>query len=111
LLATFFYPSPLRIITIKRLREYAILHLTIETTLEHWEALIRKGRFSNLIEIRKVLPTSDQVKVSGGEAVTVFNIKNHYRLVTAIHYNHQIMFVLLILAHGDYDKPHWKKNL
>ena len=25
--------------------------------------------------------------------------------------NHQIVFILLLLTHGDYDKPHWEKNL
>ena len=33
------------------------------------------------------------------------------RLVTLIHYNHQIIFILMLLTHGDYSKPHWKKNL
>ena len=46
-----------------------------------------------------------------GKTVTIFNIKSHFRLITAIHYNYQIVFILLILTHGDYDKPHWKKNL
>ena len=101
----------MRIITIKRLREYAALHPTIATTLEHWEVLIRRGKFANLVEIRKVLPTADHGKVESGRTVTIFNIKNHFRLVTAIHYNHQIIFILLLLTHCYYSKPHWKKNL
>ncbi|MFY9923996.1 MAG: type II toxin-antitoxin system HigB family toxin [Opitutaceae bacterium] len=101
----------MRIITIKRLREYATLHPTIATTLEHWEVLIRRGKFANLADIRKVLPTADHAKVESGRTVTVFNIKNHFRLITAIHYNHQIIFILLLLTHGDYSKTHWKKNL
>lgn len=101
----------MRIITIKRLRDYAAQHPTIATTLEHWEELIRRGRFASLVELRKVLPSADQVRVGSGKTVTVFNIKNHYRLITAIHYNHQIVFVLLMLSHGDYDKPHWEKTL
>ena len=58
-----------------------------------------------------MLPTADQAKVRSGKTVTIFNIKNHFRLITAIHYNHQIVFILLMLSHSDYDKPHWKKNL
>jgi mRNA interferase HigB len=105
------HSSSVRIITIKRLREYATLHPTIATTLEHWEVLIRRGQFANLLEIRKVLPTADQAEVRSGKTGTIFNIKDHFRLITAIHYNHQIVFILLLLTHGDYDKPHWKKNL
>jgi mRNA interferase HigB len=100
-----------RIITIKRLRDYATLHPTIATTLEYWEVLIQRGQFANLVEIRKVLPTADQAEVRSGRTVTIFNIKNHFRLITAIHYNHQIIYILRILAHGEYDKPHWKKSL
>jgi len=80
-------------------------------TLEHWEVLIRRGQFANFVEIRKVLPTADRAKVRSGKTVTIFTIKDHFRLITAIHYNHQIVFILLLLTHGDYDKRHWKKNL
>ena len=101
----------MRIITIKRLRDYATRHPTTATTLEHWEELIRRGRFADLLELQKLLPSADQVVVESGKTVTIFKIKNHYRLVTAIHYNHQIVYVLLLLVHSDYEKPHWKKTL
>lgn len=100
-----------RIITIKRLREYARLHPSVAPTLDHWEELISRSRFETLVGLRKVLPSADQVEVGSGKTVTIFNIKNHYRLVTAIHYNHQIVYILLLLTHSNYDKPHWKKNL
>ncbi len=40
-----------------------------------------------------------------------FNITNHYRLIAAIHYNHQIAYILLLLTHNEYDQGRWKKNL
>jgi len=101
----------MRIITVKRLREYARRHPTIATTLNHWTQLITDGDFANLVELRRALPTADQVKVASGRTVTVFNITNHYRLITAIHYNHQLVFILLLLTHTEYDHGHWKKNL
>lgn len=101
----------MRIITAKRLRAYAKLHPTAASTLEHWEGLIFRSAFGNLPELRGVLPSADQVEVASGKTVTIFNIKNHFRLVTAIHYNHQILYVLLFLTHAEYDKDHWKNNL
>jgi len=89
-----------RIITIKRLREYARLHPSVAPTLDHWEELISRSRFETLVGLRKVLPSADQVEVGSGKTVTIFNIKNHYRLVTAIHYNHQIVYILLLLTHS-----------
>lgn len=101
----------MRIITTKRLRDHAKLHPTTGTTLAHWAELMRRSRFGNLAELRRLLPTADQVTVKSGRTVTIFNIKNHYRLITAIHYNHQLVFVLLLLTHDEYDQDHWKKHL
>ncbi len=43
--------------------------------------------------------------------LTIFNIKNHSRLITAIHYNHQLVFVLLLLTHNEYTQGRWKNHL
>jgi mRNA interferase HigB len=41
--------------------------------------------------------------------VTVFNIKGiRYRLVTAVHYNTRLVYVLRFLTHAEYDKDDWK---
>lgn len=101
----------MRIITVKRLREYARRHPTIASTLDHWTELIDEGEFGNLVEVRRALPTADQVTVTSGRTVTIFNLTNHYRLITAIHYNHQLVFILLLLRHNEYDQGHWKKKL
>lgn len=42
----------------------------------------------------------------------VFNIGgNKYRLIAAIHFNRQIIFVLRFLTHAEYDKNIWKEQL
>lgn len=43
--------------------------------------------------------------------MTIFNIKNHYQLITAIHYNRHCVFILLLITHNEYDQAHWKENL
>lgn len=65
----------------------------------------------SLEALRRLLPSADQVAVASGRTVTIFNIKNHYRLITAIHYNHQIVYILLLLTRNEYDQGHWKKHL
>lgn len=101
----------MRIITVKRLREFAKLHPTTASTLAHWTALITGNDFENLVALRRVLPTADQVEVASGRTVTLFNIKDHYRLITAIHYNHQLVYILHLLTHNEYDRGHWNRNL
>jgi mRNA interferase HigB len=101
----------MRLIAAKRRREYAERHPTIASTLGHWTELMLAGEFGNLVELRRALPTADQVAVKSRRTVTIFNITNHYRLITAIHYSHQMVYILRLLTHNEYDQGHWKKNL
>jgi mRNA interferase HigB len=42
----------------------------------------------------------------------VFNIAgNKYRLVTAIHYNRQIVYTLRVMTHAEYSRDKWKEQL
>ena len=45
-----------------------------------------------------------------GRDLYVFNIGgNKYRLIAAIHFNTQRLFVRQILTHSEYDTERWKK--
>jgi hypothetical protein len=51
------------------------------------------------------------VPVASGRTVVVFNIRgNRYCLVTAIHYNRQIVDTLKFLMHAEYSKDRWKNS-
>ena len=101
----------MRLITLKRLRDYAALHPTTAPTLGHWMTLMQGQDFADFVALRRVFQSADQVVVASGNPVTIFNIKNHYRLITAIHYNRRAVFILLLLTHNEYDRDHWKKHL
>ena len=50
--------------------------------------------------------------VGSGRIATVFNIGgNKYRLIAAIHYNRQTVFVMRIYTHREYDKIDWVSQL
>ena len=50
--------------------------------------------------------------MASGSTVTVFNIRgNKYRLLVAIHYNRQRVYVLRLLRHAEYSKGLWKDQL
>jgi mRNA interferase HigB len=36
---------------------------------------------------------------------------NKFRLVTAIHYNRQIVYILRIMTHAEYSRAKWKEQL
>jgi mRNA interferase HigB len=102
----------MRIISRKRLRDFAQRNPDAAEPLEKWYRLFRAATWQNLQEVRRVYPHADTVTVASGNTVTVFNIRgNKYRLIAAIHYNRQRVYVLRLLRHAEYSKNFWKDRL
>lgn len=101
----------MRIITRKRLNEAAAHHAKLAPTLSNWHDVARKAVWRKLTDTCQTFPHADQVKVKSGRIVTVFNLTSAYRLITAIHYNRQCIYILKILTHAEYDRDKWKTNL
>jgi mRNA interferase HigB len=96
----------MHIITRKRLNEFAAKHPTAKSGLVHWYSLLKKTNFTNFVELRRAFPAADQV---GG--LTVFNIGgNKARLIAAIHYNRQKVYIRAVLTHAEYDAGKWKES-
>lgn len=74
--------------------------------------LMEDAEWKNLVEMRAVISSADEVTVESGRRVVVFNIGgNKYRLIAAVHYNTQIVYAMLFMTHAEYDKDKWKKAL
>jgi mRNA interferase HigB len=102
----------MRVITRKRLREFAQRHSDAAEPLDKWYRLFSEAEWTSLQDLRRVYPHADAVTVESGSTVTVFNIcGNKYRLVAAIHYNRQRVYVLRLLTHAEYSKGYWKDAL
>ncbi|SRR5260370_31951429 len=102
----------MRIITRKRLREFAKRHPDAAEPLDKWYRVLRAAKWENLQDVRRVYPHADAVTVASGNAVTVFNLcGNKYRMIVAIHYNRQRVYVLRLLRHAEYSKNLWKDSL
>src|ERR1035437_5792476 len=100
------------IIKHRPLVEYAGRHPEAAASLDRWYALAQRATWKNLAETRRDLPHADQVMVSSGRPVVVFNIAgNHHRLVAAIHFNRQRIFILRVMTHAEYNKNKWKDIL
>jgi mRNA interferase HigB len=103
---------PLRIITRKRLEMFGTEHADAQTALADWDLKVRSASWTSLAQTRRVFASADEVKVGSGRPVTVFNIKgNRYRLIVAIHYDRQLVYVLRFLTHAEYSKDMWKDQL
>jgi mRNA interferase HigB len=102
----------MHIITRKRLREFALRYPDATEPLAKWHRLFREAEWETLQDVRRVFPHADTVILASGNTVTVFNIcGNKYRLIAAIHYNRQRVYVLRLLHHAEYSKNLWKDRL
>ena len=80
--------------------------------MTHWYAVTKAARWSTFADLRRTFGHADLVKVASGNTVTVFNVGgNNYRLVCAIHYNRQTVYVLRVMTHAEYDRGKWKEEL
>jgi mRNA interferase HigB len=95
----------MKIISLKRIREFVASYPDAEPSLMAWYRTAKRIRWENLIEIRQTYPTADLVGRH-----TVFNIKgNKYRLIARIVYRSQTLFVVAVLMHAEYDQGKWKE--
>ncbi len=73
----------------------------VKSALDAWFHEVEKAKWKNSADVVRSYATASIV---GSERV-VFNIKgNDYRLVVAIDYQRQIVFIKWVGSHADYDK-------
>jgi mRNA interferase HigB len=95
----------MRVITRKRLNEFAKIHPDTKNALAQWYQLVKANKFSSFAELRQIFPSADQVG-----KLTVFNIGgNKVRLIAAIHYNRKKIYIRAVLTHPEYDQKKWKE--
>jgi mRNA interferase HigB len=92
----------MRLISNKALREFATRQRESGEPLQALRKLIERSTFDSFADVKRVFNSVDKV----GDYF-VFNIAgNHYRLIAAIHFNTQTLYVRAVLTHAEYD--HWR---
>ncbi|RYF38118.1 MAG: type II toxin-antitoxin system HigB family toxin [Comamonadaceae bacterium] len=92
----------MRLISNKALTEFAAKHVEADAPLQAWRKIIETGAFSNYAELKNSFNATDKV----GEFY-VFDIGgNKYRVIAAVHFNRQMLFIRHVFTHKEYDK--WK---
>jgi mRNA interferase HigB len=102
----------MRIIKRAALAEFGGRHPIAAEPIDRWYRIARRAQWQSLADVRINFPQADLVVVKSGRPVTVFNIAgNKYRLLTAIHYNRQVVYTLRIKTHAEYSRAKWKDQL
>jgi mRNA interferase HigB len=79
-------------------------HGDLKGPMGAWLQIASTESWAGLNDIRKTFPSTDEY-----EGKFIFNIKgNKYRLIAAINFGSQTLFVERILTHAEYDKGDWK---
>ncbi len=99
----------MRVISLKRLREFWEQHADAEGPLRAWYKAVSGAQWKSLQDVRATYPHADGVDTKGGETLTVFNISgNKYRLIARIRYDYDLVNIRVVLTHAEYDKGKWK---
>ena len=99
-----------RVISLKRLREFWERHADAEETLRAWYRVVLGAEWTHLQNVRATYPHADGLETDNGETLTVFNIGgNKYRLVARIRYDYQLVNIRIVLTHAEYNKGKWKE--
>jgi mRNA interferase HigB len=102
----------MRIITKRRILDYAKQHPNAAANLSAWITVTTAAKGQSIVGVRKIFPNADLASVRSSKTVTIFNIAgNHHRLIAAIHYNTRSLFILKLLTHAEYGKDRWKDDL
>ena len=96
----------MHVISKRRLREFWEQYPNARAPLEAWHQIAKHAEWENFSDVRRAFRTADRVG-----KLTVFNIGgNKYRLIAAIHFNRERLFVRHVLTHAEYDRGMWKSG-
>lgn len=89
----------MRLISNKALRDFAKRQREADEPLQAWRKLIERSSFSSFSELKRAFNSVDKVG-----NYFVFNVAgNRFRLVAAIHFNTQTLYVRAVMTHAEYD--------
>ena len=91
----------MRVISLRRLREFWEVHADAETPLRDWHRIMAAKWYQTPHEVRQDFPSASFL----GDELTVFNIKPYgYRLVTFVRYRKSRIYISEVLTHEEYDR-------
>ena len=92
----------MRVISNKALTDFSTIHPLAGESLQAWRKIVGSRTFLNFAEVKTTFNAVDKVGI-----YYVFDIGgNKYRIVSAIHFDQQKVFVRHVFTHKEYDK--WK---
>lgn len=90
----------MRVISNKALTDFSTSHMGASAPLQAWRKIIESRSFVSFADIKAIFNATDKV-----DDYYIFDIGgNKYRVVTAIHFDHQKLYIRRVFTHKEYDK-------
>lgn len=91
----------MHIVSHKKLSDYYLRHNDAEIALQQWYKTAKAAKWKCFADVKKDFNSVDSI----GNQRYVFNIKgNNYRLVVAIQFVHEYIYIRFVGTHAEYDK-------
>lgn len=92
----------MRVISNKALTDFSKIHPSATESFQAWRKIVESKTFANVAELNATFNTVDKAGL-----YYIFDIGgNKYRIVSALHFNQQKLFVRHVFTHKEYDQ--WK---
>ncbi len=90
----------MRVISNKALSDFSAIHPAADEPMQAWRKIVESRAFSNFADIKTTFNATDKVGI-----FYVFDIGgNKFRIVAAIHFDQQKLFIRYVFTHKEYDK-------
>jgi mRNA interferase HigB len=87
------------VISRRSLREFWEIHPQAKQPLSAWFRVMERGTFTDFNAIRQTFGAADYVAPH-----TIFDVGgNRFRVITAIHYNRERVYIRNVFTHAEYD--------
>jgi len=89
-----------RVISNRRLVDFAALHPDATVALKVWRKCVESNPIAHFANLKALFRSVDRVG-----RFCVFDIcGNRYRLIAAVHFDRQMLFVRHLFTHAEYDR-------
>lgn len=86
--------------------EFSGRHPDSASSLRAWVAIFEAAAFRHFVELKKAFGSADFVPPH-----TVFDIAgNKYRLIAVVNYALQIVSIVKVMTHAEYEKGRWRRG-
>ena len=98
------YTEQMHVISKHALAAFWLKHPTARIPLEAWYRLVKASSHSSFGEVKRTFSSADYVP-----PFVVFDVGgNNFRVIAAIHYDRQKLYIREVFTHSEYDR--WSKS-